>query len=181
MLDRDLAMLYGVETKNFNRAIKRNIDKFPPEFMFQLTDEETNILRCQIGTSSFKHGGRRYNPYVFTEHGVLMTANVLNSEKANKVSIEIIKVFIKLRNYALEQSSKGIKIEDLHKMLLLHIENTDNKFSEYDETINQIIQALNNLIEQPKKSRQIGFIQYEELKIFVAKFFNLCARFCCLE
>jgi len=166
MLDRDIAMLYEVETKNFNRAIKRNINKFPSDFMFQLTDEETNILRCQFGTSSSQHGGRRYNPYVFTEHGILMTANVLNSEKANTVSVEIVRVFIKLRNYAIEQSAKPtkeIKIEDLYKMLMLHMENNDLKFSEQDKINNKIIQALNNLIEQPKPSkRQIGFTAQNE-------------------
>jgi hypothetical protein len=155
MIDSDLAKLYGVETKNFNRAVKRNINKFPPEFMFQLTKEEWQTLRCQIGT--FKNDIRKFLPYVFTEHGVLMSANVLNSEKANAVSIEIIKVFVNLRNYAISQVGLGTQIEDLRKMLLLHIENTDNRFSEHDKKISQIIQALNELIEKPTKKRQIGF------------------------
>ena len=157
MLDRDLAALYGVLTKNFNKAVKRNIEKFPPEFMFQLTEEEWSILRFQIGTANKNISKVRFLPYVFTEHGVLMSANILNSEKANIISVEIIKVFIKLRNYALSQSSQDSRIDDLRKILMLHIESNDNKFSEYDETINQIINVLNNLIEQPKPKKQIGF------------------------
>jgi phage regulator Rha-like protein len=96
-------------------------------------------------------------PYVFTEHGVLMLSNVLNSSKAINMSIQIIRVFDKLRKYALEQSIKDTRIEELHKLLMLHIENNDYKFSEYDETIRQIIHALNNLLEKPQKTRKIGF------------------------
>jgi phage regulator Rha-like protein len=99
----------------------------------------------------------RFCPYVFTEHGILMLSNVLNSIKAINMSIQIIRVFDKLRKFALEQTSKDIRIEELRKLLMLHIENNDYKFSEYDETIKQIIIALNNLIEQPKKTKLIGF------------------------
>jgi phage regulator Rha-like protein len=99
----------------------------------------------------------RYLPYAFTEHGVLMLSNVLNSEKAINMSIQIIRVFDKLRKYALEQTSKDVRIAEIHKLLMLHIENNDCKFSEYDETIRQIVHALNNLIEQPKKAKTIGF------------------------
>lgn len=81
MLDRDLAGLYGVETKVLNRAVKRNLQRFPLDFMFQLTDDEANLLRCQIGTSKQGRGGRRYLPYVFTEQGVAMLSSVLNSER----------------------------------------------------------------------------------------------------
>ena len=86
MLDRDLANLYQVATKTLNRAVKRNLQRFPLDFMFQLTEEEAEILRCQIGTSSFGHGGRRYLPYVFTEQGVAMLSSVLNSERAANTS-----------------------------------------------------------------------------------------------
>jgi len=86
-----------------------------------------------------------------------MLSNVLNSEKAINMSIQIIRVFDKLRKYTLKQSSNDVRIAELHKLLMLHIENNDYKFSEYDETIRQIVQALNNLIEQPKKSKRIGF------------------------
>lgn len=87
MVDRDLASLYAVETKVLNRAVKRNLQRFPADFMFQLTAEEADFLRCQIGTSSSSHGGRRYLPYVFTEQGVVMLSSVLNSERAILVKI----------------------------------------------------------------------------------------------
>ena len=157
MLDRDLAELYDVEVKRLNEAVKRNIERFPVDFMFQLTQEEWDILRSQIATANKNISKVRFLPYVFTEHGILMLSNVLNSAKAINMSIQIIRVFDKLRKYALKQTSKDIQIEELHKLLMLHIENNDYKFSEYDETIKQIIIALNNLIEQPAKSKTIGF------------------------
>jgi phage regulator Rha-like protein len=140
-----------------NKAVKRNIDKFPPEFMFQLTEDESDSLRFQFGTSKKGKGGRRYLPYVFTEHGVLMTANILNSERANIISVEIIKVFIRLRNYALSNVTINEQIAELRQLLMLHIESNDNKFTEHDEAISQIVHALNSLIEQPKEPQKIGF------------------------
>jgi hypothetical protein len=97
MLDRDLAFLYGVETKVLNRAVKRNLQRFPSDFMFQLTAVEADLLRCQIGTSKKGRGGRRYLAYVFTEQGVAMLSTVLNSERAVLVNIEIMRAFVKLR------------------------------------------------------------------------------------
>ena len=157
MLDRDLAELYGVELKRLNEAVKRNKERFPSDFMFQLKQKEWDILRSQIATANENISKVRFLPYVFTEHGVLMLSNVLNSQKAINMSIQIIRVFEKLRKYALEQTSKDIRIEDLHKLLMLHIENNDYKFSEYDKTIKQILFALNNLIDHPPKTRTIGF------------------------
>jgi len=195
MLDRDLAVLYEVKVKRLNEAVKRNIERFPEDFMFQLTDDEWyhlrsqfatandlrsqivisndeeeslrsqfatsndegESLRSQIVTSKNSRGGRRYLPYAFTEHGVLMLSNVLKSTKAVNMSIEIIKVFNKIRKHALEQTPKDIRIEELHKLLMLHIENTDLKFSGYDKTIKQIVYALNNLIAEPPKTKRIGF------------------------
>ena len=157
MLDRDLAVLYGAELKRLNEAVKRNIERFPPDFMFQLTKDEWDNLRSQIATANKDLSKVRFLPYVFTEHGVLMLSNVLNSTKAINMSIQIIRVFDKLRKYALEQTSKDIRIEELHKLLMLHIENTDYKFSEHEKTIKQILYALNNLIEHPKKTKTIGF------------------------
>ena len=153
MLDRDLAGLYGVEVKRLNEAVKRNIERFP----FQLTQDEWNNLRSQFATANENISKVRFCPYVFTEHGVLMLSNVLNSTKAINMSIQIIRVFDKLRKYALEKTSKNIRMEELQKLLMLHIENTDLKFSEHDKTIKQIIIALNNLIEQPPKTKTIGF------------------------
>jgi len=155
MLDRNLADLYGVEVKRLNEAVKRNIERFPIDFMFQLAQDEWKYLRSQIATANISKV--RYLPYVFTEHGVLMLSNVLNSPKAISMSIQIIRVFDKLRKYALEQTSKNIRIEELYKHLMLHIENTDYKFSEHDKAITQIVQVLNNLIEKPKETKQIGF------------------------
>jgi phage regulator Rha-like protein len=157
MLDRDLAELYGVEVKRLNEATKRSIDRFPADFMFQLSQKEWDNLRSQFATANENISKVRYLPYAFTEHGVLMLSNVLNSKRAVNMSIQIIRIFDKLRKYALKQTSKDVQIVELHKLLMLHIENNDYKFSEYDETIRQIVQVLNNLMEQPKKTRTIGF------------------------
>jgi len=157
MLDRDLAELYGVEVKRLNESVKRNIERFPSDFMFKLTQKEWNILRSQIVTANRDVSKIRFTPYVFTEHGVLMLSNVLNSPKAINMSIQIIRVFDKLRKYVLEQTSKDVQIEELHRLLMLHIENNDYKFSKHDKAIKQIVQVLNNLMEQPRKTRTIGF------------------------
>jgi phage regulator Rha-like protein len=157
ILDSDLAVLYGVELKVMNQSVKRNIGRFPADFMFRLTKDEWEILRSQIVTANKNLSKVRYPPYAFSEHGVLMLSNVLNSEKAINMSIQIIRVFDKLRKYALAQTKKDTRITELHKLLMLHIENSNYKFSEYDETIKQIVQAINHLIEQPPKTKRIGF------------------------
>ena len=155
MLDRDLSMLYGVEIKRLNEAVKRNLKRFPNNFMFQLTDAEWDSLRSQIAT--FSKDVRKYKPYAFTEHGILMLSSVLNSDVAIEINIQIMEIFVRMRQYVIEQSSKDTRIEELSKLLMLHIEKTDNKFAEHEEAINQIILALNNLIEQPKETKKIGF------------------------
>jgi len=157
MIDSDLARLYEIETGALNRAVKRNIERFPEFFMFQLTEDEYFALRCQLGISNERKGGRRYLPYVFTEHGVLMLSSVLNSKKAISVNIEIMVIFIKLRKFALSLNDSNEQIAELRKFLMLHIENNDNKFSEHDDAIKQIVHVLNNLIEKPKTSKPIGF------------------------
>ena len=158
MLDSDLAALYEVEAKYLNRAVKRNIDRFPADFMFQLTNDEWSVLRCQIGTLEDGQGKhRKYLPYVFTEQGVSMLSSVLNSSRAIQVNINIMRAFVQLRHYLISQSDTDGQITELRKLLMLHIENNDYKFSEYDEAIRQIVHALNNLIEQPKKTKTIGF------------------------
>jgi len=155
MLDSDLAELYGVEVKRLNESVKRNLRRFPLEFMFQLSDEEWKNLRSQIAT--FNKDTRKYKPFAFTEHGILMLSSVLNSDKAIDINIQIMKIFVKLRQYALSQSNTNDQIAELRKLLMLHIENNDYKFTEYDDAIKQIIIALNNLIAQPPKTRTIGF------------------------
>jgi phage regulator Rha-like protein len=155
MLDRDLADLYGVELKVMNQTVKRNIKRFPSDFMFQLTDEEWKNQRSQIVT--FNKDTRKYKPYVFTEQGVSMLSSVINSERAIEVNINIMRAFVKLRHYMLTKSDTNEQIAELRKLLMVHIENTDYKLSKHDKTIEQIIIALNNLIEQPPRTRKIGF------------------------
>jgi len=150
MLDSDLAALYEVETFNLNKAVKRNIERFPDDFMFQLTKEEWENLTFQNGISSKQHGGRRSIPYAFTEQGVAMLASVLNSPKAVGVNINIMRAFVKLRHYVLSQTGTDGQISELRKLLMLYIEKNDKR-------VNEIIIALNNLIEQPPKTKTIGF------------------------
>ncbi|HET6992393.1 MAG TPA: ORF6N domain-containing protein, partial [Bacteroidia bacterium] len=97
MIDEDLARIYGVTTKRLNEQVKRNLDRFPKDFMFQLTEKEIISLRSQFATSNEGKGGRRYAPYVFTEHGAVMLASVLNSPVAIKASIQVVKAFVRLR------------------------------------------------------------------------------------
>ena len=193
MIDRDLAELYGVETKRITEAVKRNIERFPEEFRFQLTSEEYDFLRSQIATSKADEvlrsqsvtskmendslrsqietlddgekrketrGGRQYLPYVFTEQGVAMLSAVLRSETAVQVSIRIMNAFVQLRHYVSSQIVKTddkAELAEIRRLLLLHIDHCDKKFSEQDRKISQIIQVLNNLIEEPKSERKIGF------------------------
>lgn len=149
MFDRDLAELYEIETGALNRAVKRNIERFPDFFMFQLTEEEFNSLRCQIGISKVGKGGRRYLPYVFTEHGVLMLSSVLNSKKAIAVNIQIMQAFVKLREMAL-----------VHKDLTQRLDEMEHRFIQYARDMNinieDIYKQLNYLTDITKPS-QIGF------------------------
>ena len=158
MLDSDLAKLYEVSTYRLNEAVKRNVKRFPEDFMFQLTDSEwKDCLRSQIAISNSKRGGRRYAPFVFTEQGVSMLSSVINSDQAIEMNITIMRTFVKLRNYTLSQSNKNKQITELRKLLMLHIENSDFIFSEHDQAIKQIIQVLNNLMDKPKSPKRIGF------------------------
>lgn len=115
MIDSDLAELYGVLTKNLNKAVKRNIERFPQDFMFQLTTEEAESLRFQIGTSKSGRGGRRYFPLVFTEGGVAMLSSVLTSDEAARVNISIIRTFIRLRSFLAMENSLAEKVTRLEQ------------------------------------------------------------------
>jgi len=157
MFDSDLADLYGVELRSLNQAVKRNTGRFPRDFMFQLTDKEWNSLRSQIVISKNNRGGRRYAPYVFTEQGVSMLSSVINSERAIEVNINIMRAFVRLRHFVLAKNDTNEQIAELRKLLMVYMENTDYKLSKHDKTINQIIIALNNLIERPPKTKRIGF------------------------
>ena len=144
MLDRDLALLYSVETKVLNRAVKRNLQRFPSDFMFQLTPEEADILRCQIGTSKKGRGGRRYLPYVFTEHGVAMLSSVLNSERAILVNIEIMRAFVKLRQMLASNVELASRLKELE--------------SKYDKQFRVVFDAIRQLMAPPSRDRkEIGF------------------------
>jgi len=156
MLDSDLAELYEVEAKQLNQAVKRNITRFPDDFMFRLTkDEFTDVVTICDHLQKLKY--RPTMPYAFTEQGVAMLATVLNSQKAIDVNIQIMRVFIQLRSYALSNETLNEQIVELRRLLMLHIENNDYKFSEHDNAIKRIVQALNNLIEHPPKTKTIGF------------------------
>ena len=148
MLDRDLAKLYEVPTKRFNEQIKRNIKRFPEDFMFQLTQEEFNNLRSQFATSSW--GGTRYLPYVFTDYGVAMLSSVLNSERAISVNIKIMRTFSKLREMMISHKDLARKIEDL-----------EGKYQDHDKKIVAVFEAIRQLIKKPVsddyKRTKIGF------------------------
>ena len=156
MLDSDLAFLYEVEVKQLNQAVKRNIKRFPDDFMFSLTKAEfVELVTICDHLEKLKY--RPTLPYAFTEQGVAMLAAVLNSQKAIDVNIQIMRTFVQLRHYVLSQSGTNEQIVELRKLLMLHIKNSDQKFSEHDRVIRQIVQALNNLIQQPLKTKTIGF------------------------
>jgi len=142
MIDRDLAELFQVETKQLNRATKRNSDRFPERFMFQLTELEVQNLRCQIGTSSLKnfHGGTRYLPFVFTEHGVTMLPSVLSSKTAINISIQIIDTFVEMRKIISENSLIDQRINKLERKQI----DSEIKFEE-------IFKALENKDLKPDK------------------------------
>lgn len=144
MLDRDLASLYGVETGALNRAVKRNLQRFPLDFMFQLTPEEADFLRCQIGISNRGRGGRRFLPYVFTEQGVAMLSSVLNSARAVLVNIEIMRAFVKLRQMLASNAELSRRLDELE--------------SKYDRQFRVVFDAIRQLMATPARGRkEIGF------------------------
>jgi hypothetical protein len=147
MLDSDLAELYEVPTKRLNEAVRRNHDRFPDDFMVQLTDDETEILRSQIATSTPEHGGRRYNPYVFTEQGVAMLSSVLRSSRAIQVNIAIMRAFVRLRELLATHADLARKLEDLER--------------KYDRQFTVVLDAIKELMQTPlpvsDSKKQIGF------------------------
>jgi len=144
MIDHDLAELYEVKTFVLNQAVKRNIDRFPEDFMFQLTDKEWEYLRSQFVISNKGRGGRRYSPYVFTEQGVAMLSSVLNSKQAIFVNIQIMRAFVKLREMIASHQELSKRLDEME--------------SKYDEQFQVVFQAIKQLIEAPEKPQeQIGF------------------------
>jgi phage regulator Rha-like protein len=146
VLDSDLAQLYGVQTGVLVRAVKRNIERFPADFMFQLTKAEYEIfLRCQFGTSKGGRGGRRYMPYAFTEQGVAMLSSVLRSKRAVEVNIAIMRTFVKLREILTTNSALRRKIEAMER--------------QYDEQFKLVFKVLSEMVmPTPKSKSQIGYL-----------------------
>ena len=159
MLDKDLAEMYGVETKQLKRQVKRNMERFPKDFMFTLTSKEVANLRSQIGTSSW--GGTRYIPMVFTEQGVAMLSSVLSSSTAIQVNINIIRVFTKLREYALTHKDILMKLVQLEKEVNLNNRKTETN----TQDILNIFSVLKELIAKdakPAARKRIGFRRNNE-------------------
>ena len=149
MIDRDLAELYQVETKQLKRQVRRNIVRFPNDFMLELIVQEHENLRSQFGTSSL--GGTRYAPMVFTEQGVAMFSSVLNSEKAIAVNIKMIRIFTKMGEYLTDNLSVRLKIEEIKKKLSNHSKNIELVFNYLDE-----------LIDKKQQPTPIKFIGYKK-------------------
>lgn len=152
ILDEDLAELYGVETKNLVKAVKRNLDRFPADFMFQLTNQEFTDLRFQFGTSS-QWGGRRTPPYAFTEQGVAMLSSVLHSPRAVQVNIEIMRTFVRLRRMLAS-----------HADLAEHLESLEQK---YDTQFRVVFDAIRKMMQpEDKRRKSIGFKVEEDLAVY---------------
>lgn len=147
LVDRDLAKMYGVPTRRLNEAVKRNIKRFPSDFMFQLSSEENQLLTSQFAISKGRGGNRRL-PFVFTEQGVAMLSSVLRSERAIEVNIAIMRAFVKLRG-----------IISTHKDLVKKLEDLESKYESHDHHIKIVFDAIRQLMAEPKKKKKykVGF------------------------
>lgn len=153
MLDSDLAMLYEVQTKALNQAVKRNIERFPEDFMFQLTQDEYEVLRSQFVTSKIKtenRGGRQYLPYVYTEQGVSMLSSVLKSKRAIQINVQIMRTFVQMRQWAIENKDMAKRLSELEHYFMEHC-----KDNEHD--IRKLYEAIGLLMDRTKPSK-IGFV-----------------------
>ena len=150
MLDNDLAHIYGVTTTRLNQQVKRNLDRFPKDFMFQLTKKEFESLMLQFATSNKGRGGRRKPPYVFTEHGAIMLASVLNTAIAVRASIQVVRAFVRLR-----------EILSTHKKLAYKLSELERKIEKHDEEIHSIFEAIRQLMAPvaERSKPRIGFHQ----------------------
>jgi hypothetical protein len=147
ILDTDLAELYGVPVKRLNEQVKRNRERFPSDFMFQLSPVERESLKSQIATSRGGRGGRRYAPYAFTEHGAIMAATVLNSERAVEMSVFVVRAFVRLREVLATSQQLAGKIDELEERLDTH-----------DASIQELIEAIRELMTpEPPTGRKIGY------------------------
>jgi hypothetical protein len=149
ILDRELALIYGVSTGRLNEAVKRNVERFPSDFMFQLSAQEIEDLRSQFATSSW--GGRRYRPFAFTEHGAIQAANVLNSPRAVAMGIYVVRAFVQLRELLNSNKELARQFAQLESRL-------NNKLADHDQAIAAILSAIRELMNPPApKRRGIGF------------------------
>jgi len=147
ILDSDLAELYGVPVKQLNQQIKRNADRFPQDFLFTLTKAEHESLRSQIVTSKIGHGGRRYLPHAFTEHGAIMAASVLNSKRAIEMSILVVRAFVQMRDALRANQRLEAKLAEL-----------ENRLDTHDTEIQDLVEAIRELLTPlPANQRRIGF------------------------
>jgi hypothetical protein len=152
LLDADLADLYGIKTRRLNEQVRRNIDRFPADFMFKLTSQEFVNLKSQFATSSSGWGGKRKLPFAFTEHGALMAASVLNSPRAVEMSIFVVRAFVKLRNMLATHRQLAAKLGELERKLATH-----------DQNIVVLFDAIRSLMAPPAKpKRRIGFSSEEK-------------------
>jgi hypothetical protein len=149
LLDSDLAWLYGVPTKRLNEQVRRNADKFPADFAFQLTDEEFEALRSHFATSNIGRGGRRYRPYAFTDYGAIQAANVLNSPAATAMSIYVVRSFMQMREELLTSAAILKKLAEIDRTLI-----------EHDDALRAIWHQLQPLLQPPPEppKRRIGFL-----------------------
>lgn len=156
ILDSDLAMLYEVETKALNQAVKRNIKRFPSNFMFQLTKDEWQSLRSQIVT--FKNDIRKYAPYAFTEQGVAMLSSILRSEKAIQINIQIMNTFVAIRQWAIDNKDLAQRLSELEHYFIEHCEDNRRDNEENKRQIAKIYEAIGLLMDRTKPSK-IGFVK----------------------
>jgi hypothetical protein len=156
LLDADLAALYGVETRRLNEQVRRNADRFPPDFMFTLTTEEFAALMSQFATSNEGRGGRRKLPLAFTEHGALMAATVLNSPRARDVAIYVVRAFVQVRDLLASNKELARQLKELERRL-------EQKLATHDRAIAGILDAIRDLMNPPEpKKRPIGFVELQE-------------------
>ncbi|WP_304066712.1 ORF6N domain-containing protein [Pedobacter glucosidilyticus] len=160
MLDKDLAVLYGVETKTLNQAVKRNMDRFPEDFMFELSKEEFELLRSQIVTSKDGRGGRRYLPNAFTEQGVAMLSSVINSKQAIQVNIQIMRIFTRVRQMLSQNTEFKLEIAEIKQA----INKIAKKQDGHDKNIDLLFEYIDRLqekTEEPKQERKrIGYKEW---------------------
>ncbi|MCK6432446.1 MAG: ORF6N domain-containing protein [Aquabacterium sp.] len=169
IVDADLAALYGVETKRFNEAVKRNLAKFPADFMFTLTAEEFAALRSQFATSNDQaatspgRGGRRYAPRVFTEHGALMAATILNSPRAVEVAVYVVRAFVRLRELVATHGDMAKRLDELEQKTEALAMNHDTFSRNTRNQLKQVFDALRELMTPPDPpKRPIGFVTPED-------------------